>query len=294
MVKDPERALDDVQAICRWVIENDYKSVFAESGIGYHAYIWLLHEPKYGKPTLRSFARNLEKDLGVYLKIENPDHIKEQKKVFLDPTSVGDLARMPRIIGTYNPKAKNYCTSVSRATIMSGKRINSQKPNFKVIYEGKQLLDISEFDTKENVQLGEYSYLYDPHSVENYKPFDNIHDLLDSVGLREEWIPHCIREALAEPNLPFPVRSVLVYYLKQMNLSMEEIENLLSLTLSPRKFNHMKQTHWYSMFRQNARSPALCRMMKECGYCPSNVRCGSRSPYRFTTREVTKFIENLT
>lgn len=227
--------------------------VWVFSGGGFHLYLYIKNKPvnkKYFCKRVLVYLNNI-----VYKNNKEKivdDKGKTREKTIYDHYCPLKLSQLARIIGTYNPKRKSYCISLTREQLLSGldniKEL-AKKSQKKVNYIGNNLILFdNSFDSEEEDH--NCSILIDNTNIEIS---DDVFDTLENSGILKQEIPPCIRKLLLkDQDLGYNERYLLITFLYRCGLPKPEIIEVLKLTLSAKKLFH------------------VCGVIKD-GYIPSPI-----------------------
>lgn len=216
----------------------DLLRIWVFSGGGFHLYLYVNNDPFNKKVFNRNCADFLsdlvcDKD-GTYY----DEKIKLRKRRLWDPHSPPKLSQMARVIGTYNPRRKLYCISLTEEDLDKGFEHIKQMakhPLININYLGKNIIKFSSsFDSNEILESCSLTF-----ELEKYDYPDNIKDLLYSFGMLFNEIPLCIKRFM-KPNQPldYHERYILITYLYRCGLSKNEIIEVLKIILTSDRLYH--------------------------------------------------------
>ena len=249
---------DDVRTVAKFLYEMDMIFKIRFSGRGFHIFIELDINKKLKNP--RQCIRNWVKEL------------HEKTNTTSDKAVIGDLRRVSRMLGTMNMKTHLYCIPLEYAHLMNFTydAICDMAKVWKPIYnngdklsglqewiEGKNLLDISEYDTDD--MQPSIGYIN-----------------TNKIQIKEDF-PPCIKEMLKNPELGYYERGLLICYLRDDGYSFYEILTILKTTLSQKKYYHCTEEENQPQYLYYDREDMLfasCQTLKHNGLCPSNKCCG--------------------
>ena len=162
--------------------------------------------------------------------VHNSCHYVAKKLDILTDMSVTDISRITRIPNTFNFKetAKRYVIPLKEDQLYLGDeaiREIAKKQQFGVKPIGDGAFDISKFDC-----VREY------RNDLSMPEFDE-KDIVD-MDINLGRVPACIKRMLAEPELGYKARPILIIWLRDKGLLLQETISILKKTLSDRKFKH--------------------------------------------------------
>ena len=243
---------DDVKTVAKFLYEIGAKFKIRFSGRGFHLFIYLVDKK----------LKNPSKAIRGWVK-----DIHEKTNTISDPSVVGDLRRVSRMLGTMNMKTHLYCIPLDYAHLMNFtyEAICEIAKEWKPLYHnddklsgieewisGEMLIDISEYDVEEK-------YI-------QYEPID-----VSKIKITQGY-PPCIEQMLTNPNLGYYERGQLILYLRDDGYSFYEILTILKSVLSPQKYYHCTEEENQPEYLYYGREEMLfasCRTLKDNGMCPS-------------------------
>lgn len=212
--------------------------VYVYSGGGFHLYIYIENRPENKKYFCTNAIDYINKlvcnNKEYYIDIDG----KEKKRQIWDPHSPLKLSQMARVIGTYNPKRKLFCTSLDEYDLDMGIewiKAKAKTQHNKIHYLGKRLMYFDNSYDQSNV-LEKCSEILELN-LKDYS--SNIKELLESLGILWEEIPLCMKYFLKEnQELDYNERYLIITFLYRCGLSKKEIIEVLKLILTPKKLYH--------------------------------------------------------
>jgi hypothetical protein len=187
------------------------------SGGGYHFYIFTKN------------GAGLKDNKMALLNAHN--HFCSMLGLALDPHIKGDVARISRILNTYNGKRNRYCIPLSKDDLKAGDafiREKARSQNFKVNVYGWELLDISKFDSAV------------PREISRVELTERARKVILGDDLLKE-LPPCVAKMLQEGKCGWRERYIVISYFRDKGFLINETEELLRKYLSPEKFKHCVQ-----------------------------------------------------
>ena len=212
--------------------------IYVYSGGGFHLYIYIENRPENKKYFCRNAIDYINKLVCKDDETYTDKNGKERKRKIWDPHSPLKLSQMARVIGTYNPKRKLFCTSIDEHDLDMGIewiKKKAKKQNDKIHYLGKKLMFFDDsFDQSDILEkCSEVLEL----NLENYS--SNIKKLLESLGVLWKEIPLCMKYFLKQKQkLNYNERYLIASFLYRCGLSKKEIIEVLKLILTPNKLYH--------------------------------------------------------
>ena len=212
--------------------------IYVYSGGGFHLYIYIRNRPENKKYFCRNAIDYINKlvctDDKKYIDING----KERKRKIWDPHSPLKLSQMARVIGTYNPKRKLFCTSLDEHDLDMGIewiKTKAKNPKNKIHYLGNKLMVFDNTYDQSDV-LEKCSEVLELN-LESYS--SNIKDLLESLGILWKEIPLCMKYFLKEKQkLNYNERYLIITFLYRCGLSKKEIIEVLKLILTSDRLHH--------------------------------------------------------
>jgi len=193
---------------------------------------------------------------------------------------------MARVIGTYNPKRKLFCTSLDEHDLDMGIKwikIKAKEQHDKIHYLGNKLMYFDSSFDQSNI-LEKCSEVLELN-LEDYS--SDIKELLESLGILWKEISLCMKYFLKEKQkLNYNERYLIITFLYRCGLSKKEIIEVLKLILTPDKLYHccgVITNNYRSTSRQKSRIEyqpddiiendyyISCSQIKNYGMC--NVLC---------------------
>ena len=259
---NPEN-LDSITSLHNFCLENDYLHSMFWSGGGFHFYIGSNEGTlKYKKDALINAQ--------VHICKENDLSIGTGNGFDVDSHVIGNLAQMVRIPATYNPKRKRYCISIREKDLTSLEYIQTkaENPVYGIKIYGSKFMDLAKFDEESP------SRSYD--SIDLSLPMSNVG--LDSIDINK--FPECIKYSLTKSFLNHRERYILILYLKELGLPIEDTLIILHKYLDSKVFSHCvkeeKQPYWIYK-RSNLCFPS-CESLRLEGFCV-NKDCSGAELY---------------
>ena len=240
---------DNVRKVAKYLADSNYTFIIRFSGRGFHIFVFLQPGIKLKNP--KSAIRAWVKDM----------HMKTDTQS--DPSVVGDLRRVSRMLNSMNLKTHLYCISIQYNELMNftydsicemAKSIDDA-PQTDKAFLGKKYLDLTDFDVEsESKPL-------------NYK--------IDKNNIKvQQGFPPCILEMLKNPDLGYYERGQLILYLRDDGYSFYEILTILKNVLSEKKYYHCTeqegQVEYLYFVRENMLFSS-CQTLKHNGLCPSDT-----------------------
>lgn len=237
---------EDVKTVAKFLYEIGAKFKIRFSGRGFHLFIYLTDTKlKHPQQAIRGWVKDL--------------HNKTNTKS--DPSVVGDLRRVSRMIGTMNMKTHLHCIPLDYAHLMNFtyEAICEMAIEWQPIYNGDAieewivdgaLIDISSYDTN---TVKPVSYNIQPQQIKVIDGF-----------------PPCIENMLKNPNLGYYERGQLIIYLRDDGYSFYEILTILKTILSEEKYYHCTEDENQPEYLYYIREKLLfgnCETQKENGIC---------------------------
>ena len=253
---------EDTKTVANFLYDIGAKFKIRFSGRGFHLFIYLTDtQLKNPKKAIRSWVKD----------------IHEKTNTISDPSVVGDIRRVSRMIGTMNMKTHLYCIPLDYAHLMNFtyEAICEEAKTWKPVYhlndklsgleewiiEGA-LVDISSYDSEEEIIKS--------------TPID-----VSKIKIQDGY-PPCIEKMLANPNLGYRERGQLIIFLRDQGYSFYEILSILKSILSEKKYIHSTEEENQPEYLYYIREDLLfgnCDTQKENGICPYNGYCGG--PYLY-------------
>ena len=221
--------------------------------------------------TILSVTHNgLENKKGAVYNAQNA--IIEKLDILTDPQVMGDIARVTRIPNTFNFKesARRFAIPLKENQLYLGDeaiRELAKKQQFGVKPIGTHAFDISKFDCapEQNSRL-------------SMPDFDET-NIPANVDIPPA--PDCIKRMLIEPELGWKIRPILIIWLRDKGLLLEETIAVLKKSLSPTKYRHcvFEERQPQDLYRKmmNMYLPK-CSSITNHGYCncKNENECGLR------------------
>lgn len=233
---------EDIKKIEDILKTRDILRVWVFSGGGSHLYIYIENEVVNKKEFCRNALNHISRM--IYNKSNEKKYVnKDGKKVIrklYDPKCPLKLSQLARVIGTYNPRRKQYCISLIEDDFkLDIKNIieKSKKANNKIHYLGHKLMFFPKILDTELFSNGCSVVLETLKDLENVP--NNLKDLLKSLGILWCDIPNCMKYFLRlNQKLDYTERYLLITFLYRCGLSKKEIIEVLRLVLTPDRFFH--------------------------------------------------------
>ena len=218
--------------------KDNFLRVYVYSGGGFHLYNYIGNRPENKKYFCRNAIDHINKlvckDEEKYIDIKG----KERTRKIWDPHSPLKLSQMARVIGTYNPKRKLFCTSLDEHDLDMGMewiKVKAKTQHNKIHYLGNKLMYFDESYDQSNI-LEKCSVILELN-LEDYS--SDIKELLESLGILWKEIPLCMKYFLQEnQKLNYNERYLIITFLYRCGLSKKEIIEVLKLILTPKKLYH--------------------------------------------------------
>ena len=212
--------------------------IYVYSGGGFHLYSYIGNRPENKKYFCRNAVDYINKlvckDEEKYTDINGKERIRK----IWDPHSPLKLSQMARVIGTYNPKRKLFCTSLDEHDLDMGImwiKIKAKEQENKIHYLGKKLMYFDESYDRSDI-LEKCSEILELN-LENYS--SDIKELLESLGILWKEIPLCMKYFLKQKQkLNYNERYLIITFLYRCGLSKKEIIEVLKLILTPDRLYH--------------------------------------------------------
>lgn len=197
----------------RFCEEKNLKHSVVMSGRGYHLYV-------HCKQARLKYKRHAIKQAQKYF--------IDKLKLIVDPQVIGNTAQLARIPNTYHPIAGRFCIPLNQDQLERGnhyiRRLANRQNFVKNIFIGKELFNISQFDSKPRLD------------------FKFCVDLEVNKNMIEERViencPDCVRRIINTPDAGWKERYLLILYLRERGFLIEEAADTLKRCLSDRKFYH--------------------------------------------------------
>jgi len=197
--------------------------------------------------------------------------------IVTDPQVMGDLARITRIPNTFNFKktARRYAIPLKEEQIYLGDKVIreiAKKQQFGVKPMGTGTFNITDFDCapvrKAPVDVSTFS-------------FDDVSDDAKEILGKFENAPPCVKRMLADEDLGYNARRILIVWLRDQGLLLDETMAVLKETLSDRKYKHSvfeERQPQYLYRRMLDMYFPKCRSIADRGYCDCETEneCGLR------------------
>lgn len=197
------------------------------------------------------------------------DHLCRKAMCEMDRQVKGDLARLMRFPGTWNPRRQKFCIPLTQSDILNGK----------AFIEGKAAsfggcLEFEAFGTKYFDVLP-----FDSATAEEAMPMIET-QLPDNVGINGidqatfDKFPLCIQHMLKTPNLRWKGRYHLITFLKESAYSRADVIEILRHTLSKEKFTHcvVEERQVDYVFNKDFMM-ADCEVLQQDGYRAKGCQC---------------------
>lgn len=244
-----DQPYEDVCKVHDWCVAKDILHYILFSGRGYHLYIAVLPNIAYPKSALKRFHTHLEKQIGVNI----------------DPTCKGDIRQIVRYPNTFNIKRKRFAIPIDESLITIGHTgIDTYAKKQRNIngFHGKQILDISKYD----VEMSELEF----DNEIMYNVTKKYQDLVEALADFSLSVPPCIN-SLLKNDIGHHKRFLLILWLKESGLTINETEEMLRVILNPTKYHHCvkEENQPYHVFSANYYFPEceqICQQLP-CGEC---------------------------
>jgi hypothetical protein len=244
---------EDTRTVAKFLYDIGAQFKIRFSGRGFHIFIYLTDTPlKNPKKAIRGWVKD----------------IHEKTNTTSDPSVVGDIRRVSRMLGTMNMKTHLYCIALDYAHLMNFTydAICDMAKEWEPVYhlndklsgleewiiEGA-LVDISGYDSEEEVIKS--------------TPID-----VSKIKIQDGY-PPCIEKMLTNPNLGYYERGQLISFLRDDGYSFYEILTILKFVLSEDKYYHCTEEEnqpGYIYYVREDMMFSSCQTLKDNGLCPSN------------------------
>lgn len=263
---DGASAYHDACVLHEHLSSNNYKHIFVFSGRGYHIYL-----KTKGHESLKSKKGTL---------LETHNHFERLLEITIDEKIKGDLARVSRVLNSWNTKGERYCIFISDEDLNKGEewikeKAKKQQLEIKQIpWFGKNLYDLSQHDNgsyTSNLELLEID--------EEMKRKINSDDLLKEL-------PKCVSSIMTREKFGWKGRYMVIVYLHEYGYTRSEIIEVLKKYMKPKEFDHMinseKQVDYLiRQLRNNRLQFSSCSSIRQQGGCPFKWDCSkSRMLYK--------------
>jgi len=212
---DPPNALENLEKITNYALDNNIMFTNLFSGRGYHHFQFVEQDPRYKKDAMKNYVH----------------YIEELLTINVDPAVIGDLGRLTRIPFTWNLKGERYCIPISLEDIKKGhefikmKAVNKKNKPF--YFYGEKRLNLSPWD---------YAIQHEKIELNGTR---EISGTLEELFAKANFQPGlCIKNFLSDPNLGNLKRLHLITALKEGGFSSKNVKNILKQCLSQRKYLH--------------------------------------------------------
>lgn len=211
--------------------------VWSFSGGGFHLYVYISNRPDNKKSFCRNASSYISKLVCDEEETYENDEFGKIRRLW-DPHCPIKLSQMARVIGTYNPRRRLFCVSLTEEDIDKGLDLikkKAQKQNIGINYLGKKPMQFDKsFDTEEI--FDKCSALIES-GVEEFS--DNLSELLKSFGILWHEIPICIKQFMRiNSKLNYTERYLLITFLYRCGLTENEIKEVLKIVLSADRLFH--------------------------------------------------------
>jgi len=254
---DGEKSLENTSILADYLEEKSIGHHIFFSGGGFHIYIDIdmkkSSKLKNKKGALLGFQKHLINKLGL----ETDEHV------------IGDLARITRYPNTYNTKRKRFCIPLQNEELLWGIfKIKEMAKKQRFLNNGTtgKKINLKPFDVK---TVCGYSEELPSFSLSKTPDLDNID------------LPECVRRSIRE-DMGYRDRFLLILFLKEKGLMLNEVTSILKKVLNEKKFRHSmyEERQPEYIFSRDLMFPS-CGHLKNEGRCPypGNENCGKNNLY---------------
>jgi len=285
---------EDVRKLENILRNRNILRIWVFSGGGSHTYIYIENDVINKKEFCRNALNNISNM--IYgkeneIKYVNKDGKKIVRKLY-DPKCPLKLSQLARVIGTYNPRRKQYCISLVEDDFnleLNDIFEKSKKPNNKIHYLGNKLMFFPKILDTPLFSNGCSVILETLKDLE--KISDNLEELLKSLGILWCDVPNCMKYFLRlNQRLNYTERYLLITFLYRCGLSKNEIIEVLRLVLTADRFYHCCgkiKDNYKPSGRERGRVETQikdiidndyyisCSQVKDFGYCHKDCNFGS-------------------
>lgn len=264
---DSQKGYENTIKFHFWLMEKNYKHVILFSGNGFHVYVFSknFEKLKNKKDALYNAQHHIAKEVGLT--------IGDPKIADIDEHIIGDIARVATMVGTWNIKRERFCVCLTESLLLTSYEIikeyaKTQNLGFK--FYGKELLDISQFDTIR------------PNHIEAFHSNPEVKIKIDKDDFLKK-LPPCIANMLCLKHLGYKKRGYVICYLRDSGYLLNETIQILRTYLSTSEYLHcctrgmapghttfgeMQPQYFYKSYVRDKISFPGCRKLKMYGECP--------------------------
>jgi hypothetical protein len=241
---------ENIIILHEWLTQKNIKHFIIFSGQGFHAYI---------------ITKNEELNNSKICLMNIQQYIINETKIDTDKQTLGDLARLVGIPGTFNTKRKRWIIFITNEDLEKGYEFIKEKAEFEHIGEfkiyGEKEFSIKQFDNG----VPEYDAI-------NLN-YENLNKQIEEDKLLKILKP-CVANILLmlkEQEHSYTERFYVILSLKEAGYGEQDIENILQRFMKKEKFNHCvkNERQLKYLFRKEILPPG-CETLKLKGYCPLN------------------------
>lgn len=254
---DGENSYHDACILHDHLSKEGLKHLFVFSGRGYHIYLRVKNaeELKNKKVALLNAHNYFEKLLAIKI----------------DEKIKGDIARVSRVLNTWNAKGKLYCIPITDEDLHLGEAHIKEKAKSQTVlpnlpWFGNLLYDLSQHDNgnkPEGVEL-----LHIDAETERVIKED---ELLKSL-------PKCVSSILASDHFGWRNRYLVIVYLKELGHTRKEVVEILKNYMKPKEFEHCMNSerqvdYLYRQLNSGRLKYPSCHTLRGQGACPFKYDC---------------------
>jgi len=244
--------IESLRKFHEYALKKDLFHTMFFSGGGFHIYIGTSGKDLKNKKGAVAncqvgIANELELNVGINGDSDIDGHI------------IGNIAQMVRVPCSYNLKRHKYCIPLKKEDLTDIKTIErkSRKQIFGIKVYGNKLLDLTPYDGEPITNSYE--------NIEFDLPMENIG--LSNINI--EKFPACIQSILKESFINHRQRYILILYLKELGIPIEDTLNILKNSLDWKVFIHCvreeKQPYW--IYKRGNLSFPSCGTLRGEGFC---------------------------
>lgn len=217
---DSDNWLEDIIKVHNWCKQYDIVHRFHFSGRGAHGFIFVKPSVTNKKEAVGNFQRWIMQELNLQI----------------DPKIIGDIARIFRFPNTFNFAARRFCIALPSHLLDENKSVDyilrlATKRQFFNAWCGSKLLDLSQWDTNENL------YVSEPEA--NF----TLNEVDPAIQTQYAEFPPCMQKLMSTPVIDDALKFTLVIFLKEQTLTAapfdsKEIISILKKIWNPQEFDH--------------------------------------------------------
>ena len=227
------------------------------SGRGFHFFIYTTNvDIEHKKYSLGNYVLELINKLNLNV----------------DRSSVGDIARLVRLINTINQKSRLYCIPIHNDEVNDLEKIKelakSKRRLDKTFLYGSRLVDLKPYDIRTDEVYNNNNPIEDVEINGENKEEINFEEFKNEIKGK-----YCLEEIIDDDMAGWDKRTLLISYLYHTGKSEKNANEIVRKVLSAEKWNNSScaRTHVHKFYLKGYNRKS-CKSIQDLGLCPKKCK----------------------